>query len=59
MSIKRLVPSAGKALSENTTRMGGDFLANPQDLALPVRHGHGVTFAPEMGQEHTGLYYKK
>jgi len=37
MSIKRLEFSNGKALIKNTTRMGGDFLANPQDPALLLR----------------------
>lgn len=37
MSIKRLVFRNSKALTKNTTRMGGDFLANPQDSALLLR----------------------
>lgn len=34
MSIKRLVFTGSKALMENTTRMGGDFISNPKDMAL-------------------------
>jgi hypothetical protein len=35
--------------------MGGDFLADPQDLALLLRQEHGITFAPEIRQKHTGF----
>ncbi|WP_257785934.1 hypothetical protein [Flavobacterium crassostreae] len=37
-------------MTKNTTRMGGDFLANPQGLTLLLRKEHGNTFALEMGQ---------
>lgn len=36
-SIKRLVFSNSKALTKNTTRMGGDFLSNLKGLALLLR----------------------
>jgi hypothetical protein len=37
MSKKRLVFSHSRALTKNTTRMGGDFLSNPKDQALLLR----------------------
>lgn len=46
--------SNSKALIKNTTRMGGDFSSNLKDLALLLRQEHGVTFAPEIRQKHTG-----
>ena len=55
MSIKRLVFSNSKALIKNTTWMGGDFLANLKDQALLLRKEHGVTFALEIRQKHTGF----
>lgn len=36
-SIKRLVSSNSKALTKNTTRMGGDFLSNLKGLTLLLR----------------------
>ena len=47
-SIKRLVSSNSKALTKNTTRMGGDFLSNLKGQDLLSRQGHGNTFAAEM-----------
>jgi hypothetical protein len=38
--------------------MGGDFLSNLEGMALLVREEHGVTFAPEIGQQHTGSLIK-
>lgn len=38
--------------------MGGDFLSNLKGTALPARKEHGVTFAPEIGQQHTGSLIK-
>lgn len=59
MSIKRLVFSTCKALLRNTTRMGGDFLANQKDLALEGRKEHGVTFALEIEPTVYSLFDKK
>lgn len=47
--------SNSKALIKNTTWMGGDFLANLKDQALLLRKEHGVTFALEIRQKHTGF----
>lgn len=53
-SIKRSVSSHSKALSKNTTRMGGDFLKDLKGPALLLRQGHGNTFAAEMRERHAG-----